>query len=131
MMSPVSRNDFCCRLELPYPKENPFKERTPVMKASSNPEYNFKCIMPINPKDKSFQRACKRQSVKVEVWAKGGFFRSDNLVGTVQVRTHVASANFASIKVRKILFVVYMHAPCCRSSCNHWKQCVTFTTPLR
>ena len=41
--------------------------------------------VPINPKEKSFQRSLKRHSAKVEVWQKGGFLRSDTLLGTAKV----------------------------------------------
>ena len=41
--------------------------------------------VPINPKEKSFQRFLKRHSAKVEVFQKGGFLRSDALIGTAKV----------------------------------------------
>ena len=41
--------------------------------------------VPINPKEKSFQRFLKRHSAKVEVFQKGGFLRSDTLIGTAKV----------------------------------------------
>ena len=41
--------------------------------------------VPINPKEKSFQRFLKRHSAKVELFQKGGFLRSDTLLGTAKV----------------------------------------------
>jgi len=73
------------RVEFPYPKESPFHDKTAV-KSSSNPEYNHRFVIPVNPKDKGYQRVFKRYNAKVEVWAKGGFLRSDTLVGTAAVK---------------------------------------------
>ena len=56
---------FPSRLEFPYPKEKPFTDKTAVVKDTNNPEYNHKAIIPVNPKDKSYQRVFKRQSAKV------------------------------------------------------------------
>ena len=40
----------------------------------------------INPRDKSFQRIVKRGAVKMEVWSKGGFLRSDTHIGTATMK---------------------------------------------
>ncbi len=40
----------------------------------------------MNPKDKGYQRVFKRHNAKVEVWSKGGFLRSDTLMGTATVK---------------------------------------------
>ncbi len=48
--------EISVRIEFPYPKETPFRDRTAVVKANAaNPEFNFKVIIPGNTKDKSFQ----------------------------------------------------------------------------
>jgi len=72
--------------EFPFPKETPTSDKTAVVKDNNNPEYNASFKLVINPRDKTFQRVVKRGSVKLEVWSKGGFFRSDTLVGTAQVK---------------------------------------------
>jgi len=72
--------------EFPFPKETPTTDKTAVVKDNNNPEYNAEFKLVINPRDKTFQRVVKRGSVKLEVWSKGGFFRSDTLVGTAQVK---------------------------------------------
>ena len=46
---------------------------------------NLALQVPINPKEKSFQRFLKRHAAKVEVYQKGGFLRSDTLLGTAKV----------------------------------------------
>ncbi|TRY63934.1 hypothetical protein TCAL_14360 [Tigriopus californicus] len=75
-----------CKMEFPYPKERPFSDKTVVVKETNCPEYNYRTIIPVNPKDKSYQRLFKRSSAKVEVWSKGGFLRSDHLIGTAQIK---------------------------------------------
>ena len=57
-----------------------------MVKDSNNPEYNALFKLVINPRDKSFQRVVKRGSVKVEVMVKGGFLRSDTLLGTATIK---------------------------------------------
>ena len=56
------------------------------MKDTNNPEYNHISVVPLNRKDKSCQRIFKRNVAKVEVWLKGGFLRSDTLLGTAQIK---------------------------------------------
>ena len=78
--------DTYVKFEFPYPKETPFKDKTPTVKDSINPAYEHKIVMPLNPKEKSCQRIFKRQTLKCEVMSKGGFLRSDTCIGTVQVK---------------------------------------------
>jgi len=72
--------------EFPFPKDAPTVDKTSVVKDSNNPEYNASFKIVINPRDKTFQRVVKRGGVKLEVWIKGGFLRSDTKVGTAQVK---------------------------------------------
>ena len=74
------------RLEFPYPKETPFRDKTAVIKDTNSPEYNHAVKVALNLKDKTCQRIFKRQSAKIEVWSKVGFLRSDVCVGSVQVK---------------------------------------------
>jgi len=76
----------CFRIEFPYPKETPFKDKTAVAKASKDPDYNHTSVVPAAPKDKTFQRVFKRQAVKVELLTKGGFLRSDTPLGAASVK---------------------------------------------
>jgi len=78
--------DTYIKWEFPFPRDAPTYDKTDVVKDSNNPEYNSTFKIVINPRDKTFQRVVKRGAVKVEVWAKGGFFRSDNLIGTASVK---------------------------------------------
>jgi len=78
--------DTYIKWEFPFPRDAPTYDKTAVIKDSNNPEYNSTFKIVINPRDKTFQRLVKRGAVKVEVWSKGGFFRSDTLIGTASVK---------------------------------------------
>ena len=73
---------ICFRIEFPYPKETPFKDKTSVVKDTNNPEYKHKIMIPVNIKEKACQRVFKRGAARIEVWSKGGFLRGDTLLGT-------------------------------------------------
>jgi len=78
--------DTYIKWEFPFPRDAPTYDKTAVIKDSNNPEYNSTFKIVINPRDKTFQRVVKRGAVKVEVWSKGGFLRSDTLIGTASVK---------------------------------------------
>jgi len=78
--------DTYIKWEFPFPRDAPTLDKTAVVKDSNNPEYNALFKLVINPRDKSFQRVVKRGSVKVEVMVKGGFLRSDTLLGTATIK---------------------------------------------
>ncbi|XP_032665522.1 coiled-coil and C2 domain-containing protein 1-like isoform X2 [Odontomachus brunneus] len=74
--------------EFPFPSDSHPTDRTSTARASTNPEYQ--AVFPLNGiisrTSRQCQRAFKRHALKCEVWAKGGFFRSDSLLGTVTVK---------------------------------------------
>ncbi|XP_011861691.1 PREDICTED: coiled-coil and C2 domain-containing protein 1-like isoform X2 [Vollenhovia emeryi] len=74
--------------EFPLPSDNHSVDRTSTIKDSVNPEYQAVFLLNsiINRTSRQCQRAFKRHALKCEVWAKGGFFRSDSLLGTVMVK---------------------------------------------
>lgn len=80
--------DTYVMFEFPYPSDSPPTDRTATIKASSNPEYQavFPLTGIIERTSRQCQRAFKRHALKCQVWAKGGFFRSDSLLGTVTVK---------------------------------------------
>ena len=78
--------DTYIRWEFPFPRDAPTVDKTAVVKDTNNPEYNCSHTLVINPRDKTFQRVVKRGAVKMEVWAKGGFLRSDTLIGTASMK---------------------------------------------
>uniref|UniRef100_A0A1Q3F686 Coiled-coil and C2 domain-containing protein 1-like n=1 Tax=Culex tarsalis TaxID=7177 RepID=A0A1Q3F686_CULTA len=78
--------DTYVKLEFPYPQDDPFKAKTGLIKDTDNPEYNHRQIIEIDRKSRACQRIFKRQALKCEVFSKGGFLRSDTLIGTVTVK---------------------------------------------
>ncbi|XP_068987998.1 coiled-coil and C2 domain-containing protein 1-like isoform X3 [Bombus flavifrons] len=73
--------------EFPYPSDSPPSDRTATVKGTCNPEYE--AVFPLTGIDRlsrPCQRTFKRHALKCQVWAKGGFFRSDSLLGTVTVK---------------------------------------------
>lgn len=74
--------------EFPYPSDNSPTDRTSTIKTSNNPEYEavFTLNGIIDRSSRPCQRAFKRHALKCQVWSKGGFFRSDSLLGTVTVK---------------------------------------------
>ncbi|PNF27118.1 Coiled-coil and C2 domain-containing protein 1-like [Cryptotermes secundus] len=78
--------DTYVKFEFPYPAEDPPKDRTPLVKDTNNPEYNATFNLTIHRNSRACQRVFKRHSIKLEVWSRGGFFRSDVLIGTATVK---------------------------------------------
>ena len=78
--------DTYIKWEFPFPRDAPTVDKTSVVKDSNNPQYDFSQKLVINPRDKTFQRVVKRGQVKMEVWSKGGFLRSDTLIGTANMK---------------------------------------------
>ncbi|KAJ8729687.1 hypothetical protein PYW08_001268 [Mythimna loreyi] len=77
--------DTYVRFEFPFPQEAPVSDRTEVVKDSNNPEYNAVFPLAIN-RNRACMRVFKRHGIKFEVWSKGGWFRSDSLLGTANVK---------------------------------------------
>ncbi|XP_058461849.1 coiled-coil and C2 domain-containing protein 1-like isoform X2 [Malaya genurostris] len=78
--------DTYVKLEFPYPQDDPFKVKTALVRDTDNPEYNHRQSIEIQRSQRACQRIFKRQAVKFEVFSKGGFLRSDTLIGTVTVK---------------------------------------------
>ncbi|GJQ67542.1 hypothetical protein Trydic_g8354 [Trypoxylus dichotomus] len=78
--------DTYVRFEFPYPQEEPVKDRTSTVKDTNNPEYNTRFTLPIQRTARTCLRVFKRHSIKFEIYSKGGFLRSDTLLGTVSVK---------------------------------------------
>lgn len=78
--------DTYVRYEFPFPSEDPKRDKTSTVYNTNNPEYLTTFVIPILRTNRACQRVFKRHSLKLEVWSKGGFLRSDTLVGTVNVK---------------------------------------------
>ncbi|XP_059484969.1 coiled-coil and C2 domain-containing protein 1-like isoform X2 [Neocloeon triangulifer] len=78
--------DTYVKYEFPYPTETPPKDKTALIYNTNNPQYNHSFTLPISRSSRPCQRVFKRHAIKLEVWSKGGFLRSDTLIGTVNVK---------------------------------------------
>ncbi|XP_055927425.1 coiled-coil and C2 domain-containing protein 1-like isoform X2 [Argiope bruennichi] len=78
--------DSYVRLEFPIPQESPQRAKTHTVRDTNNPIFQEEFKFEFNRKSRSQLRQFKRQALKLEVWSKGGFLRSDTLLGTVSVK---------------------------------------------
>lgn len=78
--------DSYVRVEFPFPNGNPQSVRTRTVKDTNNPEFQETFKFEINRKSHSFARIMKRHPIKLEVWAKRGFLRSDGILGTAPIK---------------------------------------------
>ncbi|XP_048845718.1 coiled-coil and C2 domain-containing protein 1B [Brienomyrus brachyistius] len=79
--------DAFVKFEFPYPStEQPQKHKTAVVKNTNCPEYNQSFTLNINRNHRGFRRVIQSKGLKLEVLHKGGFLRSDKLVGTALLK---------------------------------------------
>ncbi|XP_061396144.1 coiled-coil and C2 domain-containing protein 1-like [Musca vetustissima] len=78
--------DTYVKVEFPLLNDETYKTKTPLVKDTDSPEYNQHFKIEIMRGNRQFQRIFKRQAVKFEVYSRGGFLRSDILIGTVTVK---------------------------------------------
>ncbi|XP_062843686.1 coiled-coil and C2 domain-containing protein 1B isoform X2 [Trichomycterus rosablanca] len=79
--------DAFVRLDFPYPSsDQPQKHKTTVVKNTNSPEYNQSFTLNINRNHRGFRRVVQTKGLKLEVFHKGGFLRSDKPVGTAHVK---------------------------------------------
>ncbi|KAM9440166.1 coiled-coil and C2 domain-containing protein 1B isoform 1-T4 [Clarias gariepinus] len=85
----VASNDLDAyvKFEFPYPSsDQPQKHKTAVIKNTNSPEYNQSFTININRNHRGFRRVVQSKGIKLEVFHKGGFLRSDKPVGTAHVK---------------------------------------------
>lgn len=78
--------DTYVKIEFPYPQEDFYKAKSSLVRDTDSPEYNQRFTVDIQRSNRQCQRIFKRQAVKFEVYSRGGFLRSDTLIGTVNVK---------------------------------------------
>ncbi|GAB6028780.1 hypothetical protein CHUAL_004595 [Chamberlinius hualienensis] len=78
--------DTYVKFEFPFPLETSQKDKTQTVKNTNNPEYNATFKISINRKSRNCTSVFKRKGLKLEVWSKGGFLRSDTLLGSATVK---------------------------------------------
>ncbi|XP_017005207.1 coiled-coil and C2 domain-containing protein 1-like isoform X2 [Drosophila takahashii] len=78
--------DTYVRVEFPLLNDESFKNKTNVIRDTSSPDYDERFKVDIQRANRQFQRIFKRHGVKFEIFSRGGFLRSDTLIGTVNVK---------------------------------------------
>lgn len=78
--------DTYVKIEFPLLNDEIFKTKTSLIKDSDSPDYDQHFKVDIVRGNRQFQRIFKRHAVKFEVYSRGGFLRSDILIGTVNVK---------------------------------------------
>ncbi|XP_042353311.1 coiled-coil and C2 domain-containing protein 1B isoform X2 [Plectropomus leopardus] len=79
--------DAYVKFEFPYPNsEQPQKHKTAVIKNTNSPEYNQSFTLTINRNHRGFKRVVTSKGLKLELFHKGGFLRSDKPIGTALVK---------------------------------------------
>ncbi|XP_041449741.1 coiled-coil and C2 domain-containing protein 1-like isoform X2 [Drosophila obscura] len=78
--------DTYVRVEFPLLNDESFKTKTNVIKDTNSPDYDERFKVDIQRSNRQFQRIFKRHGVKLEIYSRGGFLRSDTLIGTVNVK---------------------------------------------
>ncbi|CAD5122840.1 DgyrCDS11244 [Dimorphilus gyrociliatus] len=84
--SPHQLNTYL-KYEFPIPKDEPQTgELGSTVKGTNNPEYDFSTKLNIQRKSSAFQRQIKHKNLKVDVYYKRGFMKSDKLLGSVSIK---------------------------------------------
>lgn len=78
--------DTYVKIEFPLLNDETFKAKTNLIKDTDSPDYDEHFKVDIQRGNRQFQRIFKRHGVKFEVYSRGGFLRSDILIGTVNVK---------------------------------------------
>uniref|UniRef100_W5M8F7 Coiled-coil and C2 domain containing 1B n=1 Tax=Lepisosteus oculatus TaxID=7918 RepID=W5M8F7_LEPOC len=79
--------DAYVKFEFPYPSvARPGSTRLTSLCLFSPPEYNQSFKLSINRNHRGFRRAIQSKGLKLEVFHKGGFLRSDKPVGTAHLK---------------------------------------------
>ncbi|CAG2165129.1 unnamed protein product, partial [Oppiella nova] len=78
--------DTYVRIEFPFPNDNSPSARTKTVKNSVNPVFNETFKFEIDRKSRQLPRTFKRHPLKLELMSKGGFLRSDALIGTALIK---------------------------------------------
>ncbi|XP_041659652.1 coiled-coil and C2 domain-containing protein 1B isoform X2 [Cheilinus undulatus] len=79
--------DAYVKFDFPYPSsEQPQRHKTAVIKNTNSPEYNQSFTLSINRNHRGFRRVVTSKGLKLELFHKGGFLRSDKPIGTALIK---------------------------------------------
>ncbi|XP_050400468.1 coiled-coil and C2 domain-containing protein 1-like isoform X2 [Patella vulgata] len=79
--------------DFPFPTEEGQKGQSSTVKGSINPEYEENFKISIARKSRSFIRVVERKSIKLDVFYKRGFFKSEKLLGSINVKLQPFESN--------------------------------------
>lgn len=74
------------KFEFAFPTDSPQSDKTKTQHSSCNPEYNQTFKVQIARKQTKFMRFVNRKDLKLEVYIKGGFLRSDKLLANCVIK---------------------------------------------
>ncbi|ESO95891.1 hypothetical protein LOTGIDRAFT_175058 [Lottia gigantea] len=72
--------------DFPFPTEQSQTDHSETFKGSINPEYQEHFRIQIARKSRSFIRVIERKSIKLDVYYKRGFFKSEKLLGSINIK---------------------------------------------
>ncbi|XP_059061811.1 coiled-coil and C2 domain-containing protein 1-like isoform X2 [Achroia grisella] len=78
--------DTYVKFEFPYPQDAPVSDRTSLVKDTNSPQYDAVFPLSISRGARPCLRVFKRHAIKFEIYARGGWFRSDRLLGSLAVK---------------------------------------------
>ncbi|KAL5022471.1 hypothetical protein ScPMuIL_001626 [Solemya velum] len=78
--------DTYVKFDFPYPTDDPQTGTTETIKSSLNPEYQQPFKIEISRKSRGFMRVVERKIIKIEIFYKRGFLKSDKIIGVVNLK---------------------------------------------
>ncbi|GAB1606435.1 coiled-coil and C2 domain-containing protein 1-like [Argonauta hians] len=78
--------DTYVKFDFPYPTDEPQVHTTETIKDTDSPEYNVTVKLQINRKSRALLRIFEKKSLKLEVYYRRGFLKSDKVLGTVNIK---------------------------------------------
>uniref|UniRef100_A0A9J2PQA3 C2 domain-containing protein n=1 Tax=Ascaris lumbricoides TaxID=6252 RepID=A0A9J2PQA3_ASCLU len=81
-----SDGNIFVKYEFAFPHESHQSGKTKLVAGTNSPEFNEKVLLSIKRQSKQLLRVVKRNCLKFEVYQKGGFLRSDKLLGTADCK---------------------------------------------
>ncbi|XP_034043620.1 coiled-coil and C2 domain-containing protein 1A [Thalassophryne amazonica] len=79
--------DASVKFEFPFPSvEDAQRDKTSTVKDTNNPEFKEQFRLNINRSHRGFRRVVQSKGIKFEIIHKGGFFKTDKIVGTAQLK---------------------------------------------
>ncbi|KAL4236983.1 Coiled-coil and C2 domain-containing protein 1A [Mactra antiquata] len=78
--------DTYVKYEFPFPTDDTQVGQTEHVKSSLNPEYQEPVKFNMNRKSRALVRVIERKTIKLEIFYRRGFLKSDKLLGTVNVK---------------------------------------------